>query len=72
MKATMISCFRIAFCILASMMCSNSLYDIDFNLAKDNNYVNNTSDTSLSMSKTSSLLNNELFRRCVSVNIIRH
>jgi hypothetical protein len=34
----MISCFRIAFWILVSMMFSNSLYDIDLNLVKDNNY----------------------------------
>jgi hypothetical protein len=72
MKVTMISCFRIALWILTSMMCSNSLYDIDFNLAKDKNYVKLRSDRSLSMSEISSLLNDELFRRCVSGKIIRH
>ncbi len=44
MKATTISCFRIAFCILVSMMYSNSLYDIDLNLAKDKNDVEFTSE----------------------------
>ena len=58
----MTSCFRIAFCILASMMCSNSLYDIDFNIA-DKNYVELTFDRSFSMSETSNLFNDKLFRR---------
>lgn len=62
------SCFRIAFWILVSMMPSNSLYDIDFNLVKYKNYVELTSDRSLSMSETSNLFNESYFFNAVGVS----
>jgi hypothetical protein len=54
------------------MMCSTSLYDIDFNFAKDKNVVELTSDRSWRMSETSNFFNHEPFRRSVSVKIIRY